>query len=446
MSFEILNLGGCPVQLWTPANHPLEAEARLQLGEVSRLPFVKRLSVMPDAHLGQGSTIGSVIATEGVVIPAAVGLDGGCGMDYLELSIFADQVPTNRDRIFEAIGRAVPHGRTNQGGEGDRGAWGQAPKSVADVWREKLSERYEALLKQVPELIHHRALRQLGTLGTGNHFVEITHDETGRVGIMLHSGSRGVGARITNIFIRKAKAHMKQLQKQRSGVYAGIAADRLPKDTPIPPYYPVENAALAYLTESRKGDFADYMEAIAWVQDYAQENRALMMRHILVALHALTEQGHFPKWEVGDLSISCHHNYIAREDHEGRGLWVTRKGAIRAEEGDMGIIPGSMGAESFLVRGKGNPEALNSAAHGAGRVMSRKYAKAHLRVEDLVKDTKGVTCDKTEGQLDEAPRNYKNVREVMDAQKDMVEIVHTLGKPLVCVKGKGERKEKGKKR
>jgi tRNA-splicing ligase RtcB len=437
MPFETHNMGGIPIKMWLPEGHPLEEEARQQLGRVSRVGFVKDLALMPDGHVGMGSTIGSVIATEGAIMPAAVGVDIGCGMDYLPLTCTVDQLTPDADgyypEIFAALAQAVPHGRTNHGQGGDRGSWGIPPKSVCNVWRERLSERYERLIKKHPHLLHKFALAQLGTLGSGNHFVEMTVNENGQVGIMLHSGSRGVGNLVGTYFIRRAKMGMKKLIGEQRGIQLGIKHGRLPADTPIKPYFPIEEKNLAYLLEGTE-DFDDYMEGVAWAQDYARENRNIMMSYALCALRELTDAGKFPKWKLGALNISCHHNYVAQEEHHGKRLWVTRKGAVRAQEGDLGIIPGSMGAKSYLVQGKGHAPALNSCSHGAGRVMSRTRAKQELSLEKLIQDTAGVTCYKNEGVLDEAPECYKDIEAVMEAQSDMVKVIHTLNQ-IVCVKG-----------
>jgi tRNA-splicing ligase RtcB len=342
--------------------------------------------------------------------------------------------------IFDALARAVPHGRTKDGQSGDRGAWGTPPALVADVWREKLSERYERLIKKHPRLLHKFALAQLGTLGSGNHFVEMTVDENGQIGIMLHSGSRGVGNLIGTYFIRLAKQHVKGLVARQRGIRLGIRHGRLPPDTPIQPYHPVEDRSLSYLFEGTD-HFDDYMEAVAWAQDYARENRDIMGLRVLQALSALQSDGGFPSFRLDGLNISCHHNYVAQEEHGGEQLWVTRKGAVRAQEGDLGIIPGSMGAKSFLVRGKGNVDALNSCSHGAGRLMSRTQAKRELSLKKLIHDTAGVTCYKDEGVLDEAPECYKDIDAVMAAQEEMVAVEHTL-KQIVCVKGREEKRER----
>jgi tRNA-splicing ligase RtcB len=443
---EIQNLGGCPVKMWLPEGHQFEEEARQQLGRVSRLPFVKGLGCMPDGHVGQGSIIGSVIATEGAIIPAAVGVDIGCGMDYLGLSIFLDQVAKDADGqyqyLFDAIGRAVPHGRTNDGQEGDRGSWGTPPNLVSQVWRNVLSDRFDELVAKHPRLNHKRALNQLGTLGTGNHFIELTVDENRQLGIMLHSGSRGVGNLVGTYFIRLAKQHVKHLVKEKASWNAGVKSGRLPADTPPPPYHPLEDQALAYLFEGTEA-FDDYLEGVHWAQDYARENRAIMMIRVLDALRDLAKAGEFPQFDARGLQISCHHNYVNREKHGGQEVWLTRKGAVSAEDGQMGIIPGSMGAKSFLVQGKGHAEAFNSCSHGAGRVMSRTEARNTLTVENLVRDTEGVTCYKDEGVIDEAPKCYKDIEAVMAAQTDMVEVVHTL-KQIVCVKGKEKSKRRKK--
>ncbi len=408
MPFEVMEVGGKPVKMWLPEGHELELEARLQLGRVSRMPFVTNVACMPDVHVGMGATIGSVIGTDRAIIPAAVGVDIGCGMMAQQLDVRGD-LPDNLEEVREAIEKAVPHGRTNQGQAGDRGAWGDHPQLVTNIWRDELSPRYTTIVDKHPKMFHKRAVNHLGTLGTGNHFIELCLDENDCPWVMLHSGSRGVGNKVGSYFIRKAKEEMQRL---------GIG---------------VEDRDLSYLKEGTEY-FDDYVEAVGWAQDYARHNRVIMMSHVLHALIGLTKAGKFPPHLLASRAVNCHHNYVERETHDEKDIWVTRKGAVRAREGDLGIIPGSMGTKSFIVRGKGNSDSLHSCSHGAGRVMSRTEARATFTVEDHIFATEGVECRKDIGVIDETPAAYKNIDAVMAAQTDLVEVVHTL-KQVVCVKG-----------
>ncbi len=409
--FEVMQVGGRPVKMWLPEGHPIEEDARQQLGRVSRLPFVTHVACMPDVHVGKGATIGSVIGTDRAIIPAAVGVDIGCGMVAHRLEVQADQLPDNLLKVRSAIEQAVPHGRTNHGQAGDRGAWGEPPKLVGNLWREQLAEPNESVLKKHPKVKHGYTVNHLGTLGTGNHFIELCLDETDKVWVMLHSGSRGPGNRIGSYFINLAKEDMR--------IH----------------HIGVEDSNLSYLSEGTEW-FADYVEAVSWAQDYARISRDLMLHHVLVALGKLVDQGSFPPFKATSLkkAINCHHNYVTKEHHGRRNIWVTRKGAVQARAGTLGIIPGSMGAKSFIVRGKGNPESLNSCAHGAGRIMSRTAARKAFTAEDLVEQTAGVECRKDADVIDEIPGAYKDIDAVMAAQEDLVEVVHVL-KQVVCVKG-----------
>jgi tRNA-splicing ligase RtcB len=394
---------GVPVKSWT-RGVPFEEEARAQLRNVAALPFVHKWVVaMPDVHWGIGATVGSVIPTVGAVIPAAVGVDIGCGMMAVQTSLRAVDLPDDLHALRSAIERAVPHGRTPRGR--DRGAWGRVPERVARVWRdlapdfERIAERHDAL-RQVNHVTH------LGTLGTGNHFIEACLDEGDRVWFVLHSGSRGVGNKIGRYFIALAREDM-----ERQMIH-------------------LPDADLAYLPEGSE-HFANYVEAVEWAQRYALANRELMMEAVIAAARGCTG---IPPFTAGALAVNCHHNYVAREYHFGADVLVTRKGALRARAGDLGIIPGSMGARSFIVRGKGNPESFESCSHGAGRAMSRNAARRAFTLADHEVATAGVECRKDEGVLDETPGAYKPIDAVMAAQRDLVEIVHTL-RQVVCVKG-----------
>jgi tRNA-splicing ligase RtcB len=361
---------------------------------------------MPDVHCGIGATVGSVIPTKGAIIPAAVGVDIGCGMMAVQTSLNARDLPDNLKGIRSAIEAAVPHGRTNQGRTGDRGAWHHIPTRNAEVWASELKPGYDAILAKHPKLDRGNHANHLGTLGTGNHFIEVCLDETDTVWFMLHSGSRGVGNRMGTYFIELARNDMKRF------------------------FVNLPDADLAYFPEGTE-HFDDYVEAVEWAQDYARWNRRLMMEQIVAAVR---ESGETPPFTAELQAINCHHNYVARESHYGQNVLITRKGAVRARPGDLGIIPGSMGARSYIVRGKGNPESFHSCSHGAGRAMSRNEAKKRFTVEDHRKATEGVECRKDPEVIDETPGAYKPIDAVMAAQADLVEVVHTL-RQVVCVKG-----------
>lgn len=396
--------GGVPVKSWT-RGVPVDDSAREQLARAARMPFIFRhIAAMPDVHVGIGATVGSVIPTKGAVIPAAVGVDIGCGMMAARTSLVASDLPDNLARIRSAIEAAVPHGRTGGRGLRDKGAWGEPPRVVVDAWA-KLAERFGRIVAKHPRLKNTNNLMHLGTLGTGNHFIELCLDEEQRVWVMLHSGSRGVGNAIGTFFIELAKQDMRKWHIN------------LPDED------------LAYFPEGTD-HFDDYVEAVEWAQDFARLNRQVMMAHALDALRSQIAKPFDAECEA----VNCHHNYVTREHHFGENVLVTRKGAVRAAKGTMGIIPGSMGAKSFIVRGLGNPESFDSCSHGAGRVMSRTQAKKLVTLDEHLADTAGVECRKDVDVIDETPRAYKPIEAVMAAQADLVEIVHTL-KQVVCVKG-----------
>ena len=395
--------GRFPIKAWTRGVQ-VEAVAADQLRNIANMPFIhKHVAVMPDCHWGMGGPIGSVIPTKGAIIPAVVGVDIGCGMMAVQTGLPASRLPDNLKRLRSAIEAAVPHGRTDNGGANDRGAWHDVPDDIARAWS-LLSQRYKSITEKHPTALSKNNARHLGTLGTGNHFIEVCLDENDEVWAMLHSGSRGCGNRIGTYFIQRAKKEMERW------------------------FIQLPDANLAYLTEG-SDLFDDYVEAVAWAQDFAAENRKQMMEAIIKAMQ--TVLGEFTV--VGE-AVNCHHNYVTKENHFGSNVWLTRKGAVRARAGEMGIIPGSMGVRSYIVRGKGNPESFHSCSHGAGRAMSRRQAKERFSVEDHAKATEGVECRKDEGVIDETPGAYKPIDAVMAAQADLVEIVHTL-KQVVCVKG-----------
>lgn len=413
MSYLNLNETGTPIKAWVKGV-PVEPEALKQLKNIANLPFIhKHLAVMPDVHLGKGATIGSVIATKEAIIPAAVGVDLGCGMMSQLTGLTASDLPDDLSGLRSLIEAAVPHGRTNNGRPGDRGAWGdfsmiydqldmsmqtevQAIKSEFAY----LSGKYNTLKRAVNNAFNH-----CGTLGTGNHFVEICLDEEQRVWIMLHSGSRGVGNAIGSLFIEKAKEEM---------IQAGIQ---------------LVDQDLAYLNIGTEY-YEDYRRGVYAAQRFAALNRKIMLSRTLAALAKFVGR----PLTTTLSAVQCHHNYVSEETHFGEQVIVTRKGAVSAQKDQLGIIPGSMGAKSFIVRGLGNEESFCSCSHGAGRVMSRNQAKKVFTMEDHLRDTFGVECRKDEAVLDETPKAYKNIEDVMAAQADLVEIVHTL-KQIVCVKG-----------
>ncbi|KKO14505.1 MULTISPECIES: RtcB family protein [Pseudomonas] len=394
--------GGKPVKLWTDGV-PVEDDARKQLLNTAKMPFIfKHLAVMPDVHLGKGSTIGSVIPTVGAIIPAAVGVDIGCGMIAARTSLHARDLPDNLHGLRNAIEHAVPHGKTF--GKRDQGAWADVPAKADKAWGQ-LAGRFKAITDKYPRLEKTNNRHHLGTLGGGNHFIEVCLDEADRVWFMLHSGSRGVGNAIGNLFIELAQADMRQ-----------HLANLPDKD-------------LAYFEEGSR-HFADYVEAVEWAQDYARQNRELMMLAVVGAARKALGK----PFEASLEAVNCHHNYVQREQHFGREVLVTRKGAVSAQKGQLGIIPGSMGAKSFIVRGLGNEESFCSCSHGAGRVMSRTKAKSRFTVEDQRRATAHVECRKDKEVIDEIPMAYKDIDAVMRAQQELVEVLHTL-RQVVCVKG-----------
>jgi tRNA-splicing ligase RtcB len=400
--------GGAPVKIWTD---DVEESALKQLHNLATLPFIhKHIAVMPDCHWGMGSTVGSVLPTIRAIVPSAVGVDIGCGVFAQKLNVRADQLPDNLLAVRSAIEAAVPHGRTDNGGPNDRGAWGNVPEHI-DVHFRKLSQdkRFIAVQEQQPQALrgHNNAHRQLGTLGTGNHFIELCVDTENGVWLMLHSGSRGIGNRLGSYFIMKAKEEMERW------------------------HIKLADPDLAYLPEGSEY-FGLYWKAVSWAQDFALTNRALMMRAALGAVERALGMS------VDSLptttAVQCHHNYVAIENHFGQNVYVTRKGAVRARAGDLGIIPGSMGEKSFIVRGKGNAESFDSCSHGAGRRMSRGAARKQFTLEDLATQTAGIECRKDADVIDEIPGAYKSLDAVMENQSDLVDIVATL-KQVVCVKG-----------
>ncbi|TFH20536.1 MAG: RtcB family protein [Myxococcales bacterium] len=382
----------------------VENEARRQLENIARLPIVhKWVAAMPDVHYGIGATVGSVIPTVHAIIPAAVGVDIGCGMMAVQTTIDASRLPDNLRTIRNAIEEAVPHGRS--AGGRDHGAWRQPPAEVSEAWGE-LAGRFDVIVEKHRSIARSNRDIHLGTLGTGNHFIEVCLDEADCVWVMLHSGSRGVGNKIGRYFIELARKDMERRQRN------------------------LPDMNLSYFEEGSP-HFDDYVEAVSWAQEFARRNRELMMSQ---TLRAMKRTNALPKFEVTDMVVDCHHNYVEREHHYGSDVYVTRKGAVRARDGELGIVPGSMGAKSYIVRGRGNPESFHSCSHGAGRAMSRRAAREHFTLKDHRAATEGVECRKDREVLDETPGAYKPIDKVMKAQRDLVAIVHTL-KQVVCVKG-----------
>lgn len=395
------NKGRVPVKVWTDE---IEPPAIQQLINVAQLPIVhSHVAAMPDVHAGIGATVGSVIPTRAAIIPAAVGVDIGCGMNAVRLSLPAEQLPDSLAKLRSAIEAAVPVGFEQHPFNKIQGAaHARSARPLMDRI-DHIVGKHPGLMKMQRQFAR-TWIAQLGTLGGGNHFIELCLDEARQVWVMLHSGSRGIGNCMGRYFIAAAR---KRAERDHL---------RLPdKD-------------LAWLDEG-SALFDDYWEAVQWAQDYALLNRRMMLELILEALRS-----RLPAFKVESEAINCHHNYVALEQHYGESVYITRKGAISAREGEMGIIPGSMGAKSFIVRGKGNAASFCSCSHGAGRRMSRTEAKRRFNRFDLAQQTEGVECRKDKGVLDEIPGAYKDIDRVMELQTDLVEVVHTL-KQVLCIKG-----------
>lgn len=392
-----------PIKMWTKGVE-VEEQALQQLRNIASMPFIhSHIAAMPDVHYGLGATIGSVIATKGAIIPAAVGVDLGCGMSAIKTSLKASNLPDNLAHIRNAIEKEVPHGRTDNGGKNDRGSFGEI--YYKERWGQ-LSAGYAVITAKHPKAGGYNNGNHLGTLGTGNHFIEVCLDEFDNVWVMLHSGSRGAGNRIGSYFIEKAKQEMERYH--------------------ITPYLPDHD--LSYLVEHTE-IFDDYVYAVNWAQEFARHNREAMMEATIGALRK-----HLPPFELTEEAVNCHHNYIDRENHFGANVWVTRKGAVRARKSDLGIIPGSMGTGSFIVQGKGNADSFCSCSHGAGRVMSRAAAKKLITLEDHANAMKGIEARLDSEVLDESPAAYKDIGKVMEAQSDLVEIKYRL-RQIINVKG-----------
>jgi tRNA-splicing ligase RtcB (3'-phosphate/5'-hydroxy nucleic acid ligase) len=404
--YSIHETQGAPLKLWDSAG-PFEAGAMQQLRNVAALPFVfHHVAGMPDVHWGKGATVGSVIATRAAIVPAAVGVDIGCGMMAVRTTLTAGQLPDNLAAIRAEIERAVPKGmESSQTANHTKGGWSITPNSVARAWYDKFEARWRAIVAKHPK-VDGKTSDQLGSMGGGNHFIEVCFDEEDRVWVMLHSGSRGTGNRIGTYFIDAAKE--------------AIARERLD--------FHMADRDLAFLSEGSQL-FEDYIEAMHFAQDYAMVNRELMMIRVLEALRT-----HVRGFKTDKQAINCHHNYATREMHFGERVWVTRKGAVSARAGELGIIPGSMGTGSFIVEGLGNEQSFCSCSHGAGRVMSRGEAKRRITLDQHVAAMRGIEARVDEGVLDESPAAYKDIGAVMDAQQDLVAIRHRL-RQIVNIKG-----------
>jgi tRNA-splicing ligase RtcB (3'-phosphate/5'-hydroxy nucleic acid ligase) len=413
-NYEVIDAGnGKIIKAWRKGVK-FEDKAIEQLKNTASLPFIfKYIAAMPDTHWGMGSTVGTVLPTIGAVVPAAVGVDIGCGMLAIKTDVTKECfMDGDIKEVRKTIEEAVPAGRTNDGGKGDRGAWFNIPQYVQTAWNDQFDKDYEKLCEKHPGARAHNTVNQLGTLGTGNHFIELCEDEEKNAWIVLHSGSRGLGNKIGSYFTQVAK--------------------KLCEGVSLP------DKDLSYLLEKSE-EFADYKGAVTLAQAFAWKNRMLMAGSIIAALH--NQLGiKFNNVET----VHCHHNYISWENHFDTNVIVTRKGAVKAALGDMGIIPGSMGARTYIVRGLGNPDSFNTCSHGAGRAMSRTQAVKTFSIADHEKATEGVECLKDFSVLDETPGAYKDIEAVMAAQSDLVEPVYRL-KQFVCVKGASDNK-RGKRR
>jgi tRNA-splicing ligase RtcB (3'-phosphate/5'-hydroxy nucleic acid ligase) len=406
-SFETMQTNGAEiVKMWT-RGVPVEEEARAQIRKIAELPILAgHIAIMPDVHLGKGATVGSVIPTKGAIIPSAVGVDIGCGMVALRTTLKAADLPDSLAAMRAQIERDIPVGFSHH----KQPVTLQQEGLVASQLHRRVKtvrERYQGLriVDRIKKFDHERVWNQLGTLGGGNHFIELCLDESQAVWVILHSGSRNVGNTIGEVAISTARR------------LAERAQIHLP------------DRDLAWLSEGTEA-FDEYVAGLTWAQDYAALNRDIMLHLVLKALARF-----FPgEIAIRESAVNCHHNYANEEQHFGAKVWVTRKGAVSAREGELGIIPGSMGTKSYIVRGKGNALAYHSCSHGAGRRMSRNQAKRTYSRADLEAQTAGVECRKDAGVVDEIPAAYKNVAAVMAAQADLVEIVHTL-KQVLCVKG-----------
>jgi len=395
------------VKHWTEGV-PIEDEVWNQMEDINKLPFVVGTAIMPDAHVGIGCSIGSVVVTKGAIVPSIVGVDIGCGMAALNTHLNYHMIKLDFEKVKENIEKVIPHGFTRKRKVRDKGTWGNVPDFIQKIWNEELKDDFDYLCGKYKKIRQHITnVNQLGTLGTGNHFIELSKDEDNNMWIVIHSGSRGIGNKMARVFQDIAK---KECRKWMSDI---------------------PNPDLAFLPEGSEY-FYDYIKVVKWAQKYAKLNRQIMMQRVMDVFFDMFEVQ--PVKMKMDNMIDCHHNFTDRENHNKQNVLVTRKGAIRARKGDLGIIPGSMGACSYIVEGLGNEDSFNSSSHGAGRLMSRTKARNMITVEEHIEATNGVICKKDESILDESPAAYKNIDDVMDAQKDLVKIICKL-KQFVCIKG-----------
>jgi tRNA-splicing ligase RtcB (3'-phosphate/5'-hydroxy nucleic acid ligase) len=404
MSFRIINYHAMkvPLKIWDDGVI-MEPQVITQMINTCMLPCIRGAALMPDGHFGRGAAIGAVTATIKAIVPAITGVDIGCGMIAVRTSLTTSMLPDNANKLLEDhIEAAVPVGSGEKGK--DTGKWKKVPKYVENAWAQLLPG-YEQVVRRHGRSEMAPAQAQLGTLGGGNHFIEICLDENQNVWIMLHSGSRGIGNKIGTHFIDVAKKDMEQV------------------DISLP------NKDLSYLREGTE-HFDEYVRAVIWCQEYARINRELMLRTVMDAIR----KSGLPRFTLEEEAVNCHHNYVQLEDHFGERVWITRKGAVSAREGELGIIPGSMGDKSYIVRGKGNPNSFNSCSHGAGRCLPRGEAKRTITIERHKERTRGVACRVDKDVVDESPDAYKPIDDVMAAQSDLVDIVHTL-KQITCIKG-----------
>lgn len=400
MEVKLKNLFGGKVKAWV-GGMQIEDAAQSQLANIADLPILAgHVAVMPDVHMGMGATVGSVIPTRSAVIPSAVGVDIGCGMIAVRTSLKAVDLPDSLKTIRSQIERDVPVGFNFHTRAHNAAEWLQqrAAKHLESFDSLKIFNSIEGFNRT-------RMAAQIGTLGGGNHFIEVCLDENQDVWVMLHSGSRNVGKTVGEAAMTKAKKYMATL------------------DISLP------DKDLSWLAEGTP-EFDEYVQALEWAQQYAKINRDTMLDLVLQAIRKTVSK----PFDLTSEAVNCHHNYLSKEFHNGTEMWITRKGAVSAQFGQLGIIPGSMGAKSYIVCGKGYSEAYCSCSHGAGRKMSRTAAKKYFTVDDLEKQTEGVECRKDSGVVDEIPSAYKDIDEVMEAQSDLVEVKHTL-KQILCVKG-----------
>lgn len=398
---EILESTGVPIHHWTK-NVSFEEAAKQQILNVASLPFIyKHIAVMPDVHYGIGCTIGSVVPTINAIIPACVGVDIGCGMKAVKTNLSASDLPDNLHSLRLKIEENIPVGSNPKL---RIGMWKDIPKYVEDAWS-PLVDRFNKLCDKYPRFIQTNNIHHLGTLGGGNHFIEICLDTNQHVWFMLHSGSRGIGNAIGTHFIELAKKDMERY------------------------FINLPDKDLAYLPKG-SDHFDDYIESVTWAQEFARKNRDIMMNILIETVSSELNK----EVLIKDIVVDCHHNYISQENHFGKNVFITRKGAVSARKDEMGIIPGSMGERSYIVKGLGNIHSFHSCSHGAGRKMSRIMAKKVVSLKEHQQSLSSVECRKNETTLDETPNAYKNIDDVMNAQSDLIEIVETL-KQILCVKG-----------